>query len=259
MAITAIHYSILRSMFEQGVLPQHGAMLELGEANWYGDVSALAMVEDIKRFVSDPVRRDALVQRITEVVEKRDPETGLFDAAKVYYELFFAPSEMQVVDYHGTRLAQKLDLNGPVPLNRRFEVVINNGTAEHIFNIGQVFRTVHDVTVPGGLMIHEGPFRGWVDHGFYNPQPTLFFDVAEFNRYEILGMFVGTPGSQTVFRIASREQVYAAAKNSQIPENALLFTYLKKAAEDGPFRIPMQGYYREGLSEAGMNAWRELR
>jgi hypothetical protein len=258
MAVTGIHYVILRNLFERGVLSSGGALLELGEANWYGDLPPLKVLEDIQALVKDPERRDALVRRITEVVEHQTANSS-FDIVKIYYELFFAPSEMQAIDFHGSETAQKLDLNGPITLNRRFDVVINNGTAEHIFNIGQVFRTMHDYTVPGGMMLHEGPFVGWIDHGFYTLQPTLFFDLAERNRYEICGMYVGKPGFETILQIRTRDDVHELAKANRIPDNSLLFVYFRKDTQDSPFEIPMQGYYREGLSEAGMAAWRALR
>src|SRR5207253_2432277 len=94
-----------------------------------------------------------------------------FDLVKIFYEIYFDPTETQAIDFDGTSQAHRLDLNRPIVLNRRFEVVINHGTSEHIFNIAQVFETMHDLTVPGGLMIHESPFTGWIDHGFYNLHP----------------------------------------------------------------------------------------
>ena len=130
-------------MFEHGLLPRNGAMLEIGEANWY-DLDPLSMVDDIKKFVREADRRDALVKRLTDVVDRQE-ENYLFDIAKVFYQLFFAPSEMQAVDFEGTPTAHRLDLNCPIALARRFDVVINHGTAEHIFNIAPVFKTMHEI------------------------------------------------------------------------------------------------------------------
>ncbi|MBI3839151.1 MAG: hypothetical protein HY288_14625 [Planctomycetia bacterium] len=258
MAISATHYYLIRELFERGLLPRNGALLEIGEANWYGNVSVPAIVGDIKKFVNDPDRREALIKRLMDIAEARE-KMALFDMAKVFYELFFAPSEVQAVDFEGSQIARKLDLNCPIQLNRRFDVVINHGTAEHIFNIAQVFKTIHDYTVPGGMMIHESPFTGWIDHGFYNLQPTFFFDMAEFNRYAIRGMFIEDINAQSLGQIRTREDVYELAKSKHLPENSLLFTILIKSADDSPFQIPIQGYYRQALPERGMAAWRDLR
>jgi SAM-dependent methyltransferase len=258
MAISTIQYYIIRELFQGGFVPQNGALLEIGEANWYNDIDPLAMAEDVKRFVTEPVRRDALVQRIAELANSEDQEWQ-FHIAKVYYELFFAPSEIQAIDFGGTAIAKKLDLNMPVVLDRRFDVVINHGTAEHIFDIAQVFRTIHDYTAPGGMMIHESPFTGWIDHGFYTLQPTLFFDLAEANQYSILGIFITQINDKSIVRLRDRATLYGLIKAKQIPDNANLFTVLRKYTEHRPFQIPQQGYYRESLPESGMAAWRELR
>jgi hypothetical protein len=37
MAISATHYQLLRRL--QPMLPQGGSLLEIGEANWYGDIA----------------------------------------------------------------------------------------------------------------------------------------------------------------------------------------------------------------------------
>ena len=119
--------------------------------------------------------------------------------------------------------------------------------------------TMHEYTVPGGMMIHESPFTGWIEHGFYNLQPTLFFDLCEFNRYGMYGMFVQDLTTRTVLQIQTREDVYELAKEKKLPENSMLLTILKKHEEDRPFQIPIQGYYRKSLASAGNEAWRNLR
>ncbi len=257
MAISATHYFIVRSLFEHGMLPQNGALLEIGEANLYPDVDPKTIAEDIRKFVTDPQRRDALLQRLADVIAAGG-DRAIFDLVKVVYEMFFAPVEMQAVDFGGSDTALRLDLNYPLELSRRFEIVINHGTAEHIFNIGQVFKSIHDYTVPSGLMIHESPFTGWIDHGFYNLQPTLFFDVAERNQYVVCGMFATEIKTASIRQIKTRDDVYQMAQEKLFLDNSMLLTVMKKMT-DLPFQIPIQGYYRESLSDAGMRAWRSLR
>ena len=106
MAVSVPHYLVIRDLYRYGMLPQGGALLEIGEADWYYDIRPLSMIDDINRFVTDPVRRDALVARLKEIVETQ-PETYRFDIVKVYYELYFSPSEIQAIDFDGTPLACK--------------------------------------------------------------------------------------------------------------------------------------------------------
>lgn len=258
MAVSVPHYLVIRDLHRYGMLPQGGALLEVGEANWYGDIKPLSMIEDIQRFVTDPVRRDALIARLKGLVATQPP-TFQFDVVKVYYDLYFSPSEIQAIDFDGTPLARPLDLNYPIDLGRQFDTVINHGTAEHVFNVAQVFRTIHEHALPGGLMLHESPFTGWIDHGFYGMQPTLFFDLAEFNGYALQGLLIFNLVDQSAIQVRGREHLYELIRERKIPENTLLFAILRKNPEEGPFKVPFQGYYRESLPESGMEAWRNLR
>lgn len=260
MAITAVHYWIVRELYTQGVLPQQGALLEIGEANMYGDdVPAQVFDEDIHKFVKDEQRREALLRRHAELVADPDEQWALFNKAKLFYEIFFAPTDVQAIDFNGSPLARKLDLNEPVQLEKRFDVIINHGTAEHIFNIAQVFRTIHDHCLPGGTMIHESPFTGWLEHGFYNLQPTLFFDLAEFNGYEIRAMCIEEFRQRTVLSLQSRDDVLEYSKSGKIADNALLFVVFRQPGEPRPFRFPIQAYYRGALADEGVTAWKSLR
>jgi hypothetical protein len=257
MAISATHYYLVRDLFEHGLLPRGQALLEIGEANSY-DIDPATLTEDIERFVSDVATRASLISRLQKVAGGLG-EFDKFEIAKIFYEVFFAPSELEAIDFEGTPSAHRLDLNAPVALERRFGIIINHGTAEHVFNIAQVFRTMHDYTVPGGMMIHESPFTGWIEHGFYNLQPTLFYDLADFNEYLVLGMFVQDLTNRTILQIRERDQVYEYIKKRELPENSMLFTVLVKGPHDRPFQIPIQGYYRQSLSPIGMDAWQNLR
>ncbi len=258
MAISAQYLQIVRALFEHGMLPQNGALLEVGEANWYDTSNVDLLVSDVKTLVDVPARRDALLARLETILENRDI-AHMFEAAKVFYELYFAPSDLQAIDLNGTKIAKPLDLNKAVTLDRRFDVVFNHGTAEHIFNIGQVFRTVHEYTLPGGLMIHESPFTGWIEHGFYSLQPTLFFDLAAYNRYQVICMIIEDLQNGTILPIHTRDEIHQYAKDKKLPENSMMLTVLRKDAADSEFVIPMQGVYRGALSTEGQDAWYDLR
>lgn len=251
MAISAVQYHVIRQLFLEGKLPQGGRILEIGEANWYGDCDPKILLDDLPATCSTRARL---------VVEGRNRgEYWLFDVAKAFYEAFFSPSHVESIDFDGPH-ASKADLNNPqAPNSRLFDVVINHGTAEHIFNIGQVFRTMHDFAATGATMIHESPFTGWIEHGFYSLQPGLFFDLAQANDYEIVGMFIEDLHGKRVIPIKQREDIYTLAEGKRLPADSMLLTVLKKGPVDKPFQIPTQGIYAKTLPERGQKAWRELR
>jgi len=82
-----------------------------------------------------------------------------------------------------------LDLNRddvPFDLYRVFDLVINAGTTEHVSNQGNAFRIIHDLTRTGGVMYHEVPAGGTIEHGFIAYQPIFFMRMAQQNEYEWL-------------------------------------------------------------------------
>ena len=52
MAISVIEYQLVRSLQEQLLFPRGGDLLEIGEANWYGDISLDVLRADIVRFAA---------------------------------------------------------------------------------------------------------------------------------------------------------------------------------------------------------------
>ena len=71
-----------------------------------------------------------------------------------------------------------VDLNRPIPekLKGKYSLVYDGGTMEHCFNSPQVMMNAVSMVKTGGTIIHHVPMNNWVDHGFYQFSPTLFFD-----------------------------------------------------------------------------------
>jgi len=63
------------------------------------------------------------------------------------------------------------DLNtGDVPGDHggSFDVVLNCGTSEHVFNQYNTFKIMHDAARVGGLMCHAVPMTGYLAHGVFH-------------------------------------------------------------------------------------------
>lgn len=232
MAISATLYSLLSELKP----PKGCHILELGEAEWYGDLKPVGLFS----------------------VET--PSNG-WNIAKAFYRHWCEPSSIVSIDKTGPNSLQ-LDLNRPVDINGvhgTFDVVINHGTMEHVFHTAQFLVTMHDYCCDGGLMIHDAPFTGWIDHGFYCFQPTLFYDLAACNGYEVVAMAMHEIKSRRIVRLNNRDHILQLAGSGQVPMNAMLFAAMRKRGSH-PFRIPQQGFYSPGvLSAAGSAAWRTMR
>lgn len=67
------------------------------------------------------------------------------------------------------------DLNEPPSddLRNRFDVIIDGGTIEHVFNTPQALDTVFHMLREDGLFISINGMTGWAGHGFYQFSPEL--------------------------------------------------------------------------------------
>jgi hypothetical protein len=232
-------------------------VLELGESEWYGDVPPEELHDLVDRVVSDGARQEALHARLDALLAGAAPHRG-WDLAKAFYSALLDYRELVSIDFHGTPAARAIDLNHPVDLGERFDMVIDIGTAEHVFDVCQFFRTCHDLTRPGGLMIHCNPFRGWLDHGFYNFNPTFYWDLAAANGYDELMMIYTETAPLRLRQLSAREQIVDMARAAELGANAMFYAVYRKHGER-PFAVPAQGIYAKTLTEKMVRAWHELR
>ncbi len=243
-----VHYAthqLMKFHHTAGTLPRECSVLDIGQVEW--GYQAHGLLDDINQFGTAD-RREPLRQRLFAAAKVND----VFGIGRIYYDLYFSPVIYDTIDLHGTAQALKLNLNHPIQLERQYDVVLNNGTAEHVFNIGQVFQTIHDHTKPGGLMVHEVPFTGFLNHGFYNINPVLMFDLATANNYEILSLHACAHGYTEFVEIKSADDGAKCDWPKSADSN--LICYLRKSKDDSKFKLPQQGVYarfRDGTKVEG--------
>jgi hypothetical protein len=93
------------------------------------------------------------------------------------------------IDIDGSPNSILLDLNYDVVpdwARQKFDVVTNFGTTEHVANQLNAFKIIHDLTAPGGIMIHAVPAQGLVNHGLLKYNPKWFWMLARSNDYRWL-------------------------------------------------------------------------
>jgi SAM-dependent methyltransferase len=118
------------------------------------------------------------------------------------------------------------DLNLPVAYLKlgQFDLVTDFGTGEHIFDQAQVWRTIHELTKPGGFIAFDRPSAGYDQHCFYTVHRTLLEDLAAANHYSIAHLSPAvTPRGQLIRGVFQR------------PTTAF------------GFRVPQQGRYASSL------------
>lgn len=120
---------------------------------------------------------------------------------------FLGAKEFVTVDrsnFEGATLLH--DLNQPFPerLRSSFDLVIDGGTLEHIFDFPSALRHCLDLVSVGGHFITITPANQWMGHGFYQFSPELFFRVfnAE-NGFELrkIVLFESTKTDATFYEV----------------------------------------------------------
>jgi hypothetical protein len=254
MALTAADYHVFEALRKARLLPRSPAVLELGESEWYGEAEAPALIDSV---VADAGRRAELKKRLAAI--RADDPYRAWHLGKVFYGALLDYRELVSIDFHGTPAARPIDLNHPVELGQRFDIVIDGGTAEHVFNVAQFFRTCHEVTAPGGLMLHHNPFRGWLEHGFYSFNPTFYWDLAAVNRYEVLMLVYTETQPLRIEQLFGREKIIEMARAGELGANAMLYAVYRKPRDEAPFAMPRQAYYAGALNEPMTRAWSQVR
>ncbi len=102
--------------------------------------------------------------------------------------------QLDISDYQCADII--LDMNKPIPdeLQSQFNLIIDGGTLEHIFDIKQAMMNISLLLKSGGRIIHLSPASNHIGHGFYSFSPGLFFDYYLANKFIDLKAYIADQG-----------------------------------------------------------------
>jgi hypothetical protein len=136
--------------------------------------------------------------------------------------------ELEVLDIAAVRGGELIhDLNHPLPegLHERYALVIDPGTLEHCFNIGQAAKNVAQMVAVGGSVFHGNPLNMY-NHGFYNLNPTWYNDFYAANGFHIELMHaIANP-----VRAPQRYKVPPTAKFSEAIPGSTVYVLARRVA-----------------------------
>ncbi len=96
---------------------------------------------------------------------------------------------LDVTDYENCSIVHDMNLAVPKgPLTGAFSLIVDGGTMEHVFNVPMFLSNVHDMLAVDGIVFHHVPVNGWVDHGFYQFSPVLFYGHYVSNKYDLISI-----------------------------------------------------------------------
>ena len=108
-------------------------------------------------------------------------------------------------------------------------------------------------------MLHFLPYQGAYNHGFYNYNPTLFFDLGKANNYNIGGLWITTIIDSTpkIFNIHNMDGYNLFLKKNIHPTECYIFVLFKSPTERiKEFIFPQQGiYFDKDFSKESLQLW----
>lgn len=107
------------------------------------------------------------------------------EAKQLFNLLGFNLEVVDIVKARGDEIIA--DLNEPVQpdLHERYDMIVDTGTIEHCFNIAQAMKNLAQMTSKGGYIFQSNPLS-WFNHGFYNINPTFYYDFYQENGFDII-------------------------------------------------------------------------
>jgi hypothetical protein len=147
----------------------------------------------------------------------------------------------------GTEIVQ--DLNNPLQegLAGRFDIVYDGGTMEHCFNVGQVMQNFLALAKVGGFIYHSNPLNVG-NHGFFNFNPTFYYDFYKDNGHQIVTdimAYTGSPFNYSLSKLPETTRFHI----TNIPESWI--TLVARRMNDTPAAWPMQTKYKNNPSLSG--------
>ena len=131
------------------------------------------------------------------------------------------------------------DLNDPMVVIHDYDIVLDVGTVEHCFNIGQAMMNMAGMVKVGGYIVHENPFNCG-NHGFYNLNPTFYKDFYTANGFTVLSCLLSTRDGRVC-------DVPHASRFSFLEQEINTYALARRDSVV-PFTFPMQAKYAKAAA-----------
>lgn len=150
--------------------------------------------------------------------------------------------ELHSIDIVADRGCERIvDLNDPLPDDMRgaYDIVVDGGTTEHCFNIGQAMKNVAEMAKVGGFIIQANGLNNY-NHGFFGINPTCYYDLYGQNHFD-LRFFMGftrrkSPIYPEMFELPTIQSFHS------IPELSGVMVVARRTSPE-PIKWPMQSKY----------------
>jgi SAM-dependent methyltransferase len=188
MGLAVASIELLIRLRQGGFMPTPRAVIEIGAQQLSNPfLRARDRLELLGQLFGATTKLDLPVPEAPTIVGGIEPLSETTPLARQFWE--WLGFQYASIDIDGSPNSIPLDLNydmAPDWARKKFDVVTNFGTTEHVANQLNAFKTIHDLTAPGGIMIHAVPAQGLINHGLLKYNPKWFWMPARSNDYRWL-------------------------------------------------------------------------
>jgi len=218
-----------------------------------GNQDIYATDKDIVKWVKEfnlPLKvPTTIIRSSSRALPTINKEAADYIHAKTFFEFLGIPKDQyyDIDKFDFDQPAIVADLQDPIEerFHDFFNLIIDGATVEHIFDVKAVLSNLVRMTKVGGYVLHLSPAQNYLNHGFYQFSPTLFYDFYTANGFEIVEAYiVETRG------MIQRFYTYDQAQDCQglyfDPGNRLGNCFLmRKISPITEITSPDQYYYRK--------------
>ena len=195
---------------------------------------------------------------------------GWIDAGTFFKALGL--DEVVTVDLPGAERAPDIfhDLNEPFPtsMHRRFNLVFDPGSTEHVFDVKTCFTNIVRALAVDGTAIHQVPIYSY-NGGYFSMNPILLHDFYRANGFADIRSYIVMWDRYYPYARTSRVYPYdevvlsarhALADRDQVRYSPHLVTFVRKVEERDTIVSPLQfeGHYEPGGPGRIETTWSRL-
>lgn len=179
-------------------------------------------------------------------VEQCKRITASVFADPLFQQLGFSTiHSMDYSDFEGAQLLH--DLNKPIAEQHKntYDVVMDGGTLEHVFNFPVAIDSCMKLVKKNGHLIMVTPSNNLFGHGFYQFSPELFYRIfSEENGFAIVEIFVNGKKPGTWYAVSDPRQVGERVVLQNGYATELIVIARKTNEAGGMLSTPQQSDYR---------------
>jgi hypothetical protein len=157
---------------------------------------------------------------------------------------------MDKTSYEGATINHDLNLPVPEELKEKYDIVLDGGSLEHIFNFPVAIKQCMEMLKINGHYFGMTPFNNFAGHGFYQFSPELFLSIfSSENGFEILDIILyEEDGVNSWYKILNPKTCYRGITFQNKVPTLLLILAEKKEAKAIFSIYPQQQIYQEAWS-----------